>query len=112
MASWPSAIPRAQAGMVMHWKRQGGASFRMFLNGLGAVSTGITAMVVLVAKFVEGAWITALLVALMIVMMHAVKRHYVRVNRETGLNRAIVPAEIREPIVILPIDRWSRISEK
>jgi hypothetical protein len=84
----------------------------MGVNGLGAVATGITAIVVLVAKFVEGAWITALLVALMIVMMHAVKRHYVRVNRETGLNRAIVPAEIREPIVILPIDRWSRISEK
>jgi amino acid transporter len=105
------AFTLSQAGMVMHWKRKG-ALLRMGVNGLGAVATGITAIVVLVAKFVEGAWITALLVTLMIVMMHAVKRHYVRVNRETGLHRAIVPAEIREPIVILPIDRWSRISEK
>ena len=105
------AFTLSQAGMVMHWKRKG-ALLRMGVNGLGAVATGITAIVVLVAKFAEGAWITALLVALMIVVMHAVKRHYVRVNRETGLNRAIVPAEIREPIVILPIDRWSRISEK
>ena len=86
------AFTLSQAGMVMHWKRKG-ALLRMGVNGLGAVATGITAIVVLVAKFAEGAWITALLVALMIVVMHAVKRHYVRVNRETGLNRAIVPAE-------------------
>ena len=46
-------------------------------------------MVVLVAKFVEGAWITALLVALMIVFMHMVKRHYVRVDREIYLDRPI-----------------------
>ncbi|HMG84773.1 MAG TPA: APC family permease [Terracidiphilus sp.] len=106
------AFTLSQAGMVMHWKREGGHPFRMFANGLGAVSTGITAIVVLVAKFVEGAWITALLVALMIVFMHMVKRHYVRVDREVFLDRPIVPAELSEPIVVVPIDRWSRITEK
>lgn len=105
------AFTLSQAGMVMHWKRQGGRSGRMFVNGLGAVATGITAVVVLVAKFVEGAWITALLVIVMIVLMRAVKRHYARVERETALNRPIVPAEVTEPIVIVPIDRWSRITE-
>ncbi len=84
----------------------------MFVNGLGAVATGITAMVVLVAKFVEGAWITALLIVAMILLMRAVKRHYVRVDRETSCDRPIVPAEITEPIVVVPIDRWSRITEK
>jgi hypothetical protein len=112
--------------MVVHWKRQipphgqkpapgdpgHGARMRMFVNGLGAVATGITTLVVLVAKFAEGAWITALLVVAMIVLMRAVHRHYVRVAREIDLDRAIVPAEVTEPIVVLPIDRWSRISEK
>ena len=84
----------------------------MFVNGLGAVATGITTLVVLVAKFVEGAWITALLIVVMILLMRAVKRHYVYVAREIDLDRPIVPAEITEPIVVLPIDRWSRISEK
>src|ERR1700761_2248996 len=62
------AFTLSQAGMVMHWKRRGGPGWsgRIFLNGLGAVATGITVLVVLVAKFVEGAWITALLVAFMI----------------------------------------------
>ena len=106
------AFTLSQAGMVMHWKRKGGYPLRMFVNGLGAVATGITAIVVLVAKFVEGAWITALLIVVMILMMRAVKRHYVRVDRETACDRPIVPAEITEPIVVLPIDRWSRITEK
>jgi amino acid transporter len=106
------AFTLSQAGMVMHWKRQGKAHVRMFVNGLGAVATGITTLVVLVAKFLDGAWVTALLIVVMIVLMRAVHRHYVRVNRQTALDRPISPAEVTEPIVIVPIDRWSRITEK
>jgi amino acid transporter len=106
------AFTLSQAGMVMHWKRQGKAGLHMFINGLGAVATGITTIVVLVAKFVNGAWITAVLVVVMIVLMRLVKRHYVRVDRETALDRPIVPAQITEPIVILPLDRWNRLTEK
>ncbi len=107
-----TAFTLSQAGMVMHWKRQGEAPVRMFVNGFGALVTGITTLVVFVTKFIEGAWITALLVAGMILFMRAVKLHYVRVGREIDLNRPIIPAEVAEPIVVLPIDRWSRISEK
>ena len=106
------AFTLSQAGMVMHWKRQGKARMHMLVNGLGAVATGITTIVVLVAKFVDGAWITAVLVIVMIVLMRAVKRHYVGVDRETALDRPIVPAEITEPIVVLPVDCWNRLTEK
>jgi hypothetical protein len=84
----------------------------MAVNGLGALATGITTLVVLVTKFVDGAWITALLVAAMIVAMHTVKRHYLRVDRETELDRPIVLTTITRPIVVVPIDHWSRITEK
>jgi amino acid transporter len=106
------AFTLSQAGMVMHWKRQGKARLRMFVNGLGAVATGITAVVVLVAKFVEGAWITALLIVVLILLMRSVKRHYVRVAKETYLDLPIIPSDVSEPIVIVPMDRWSRITEK
>jgi len=105
------AFTLSQAGMVMHWKRQGRV-FPLLVNGLGALATGITTVVVLVAKFVDGAWITALLIAAMILLMRAVKRHYVRVDAETALDRPILPARVAQPIVILPVDRWSRITEK
>ncbi|MGB7264094.1 MAG: APC family permease [Terracidiphilus sp.] len=135
------AFTLSQAGMVMHWRRQrsgneaglvpttadkenapaapvavkgarSGTRMRIVVNAAGALATGITTLVVLVAKFAEGAWITALLVIVMILFMRAVKRHYVRVNREIDLDRPIVPAEVGEPIVVVPIDRWSRVSEK
>lgn len=106
------AFTLSQAGMVMHWWRKKRSLGKMFFNGLGALATGATTLVVLVAKFAEGAWITALLIGGMILLMRAVKRHYVRVARATSLSRPIVPAEITEPIVVVPIDRWSRITEK
>ena len=49
------------------------------VNGVGATATGLTLLVVLVAKFVAGAWVTALLVPVLILLMSMVKRHYVRV---------------------------------
>ena len=105
------AFTLSQAGMVMHWKREGRVP-HMLVNGLGALATGITAVVVLVAKFMDGAWITALLIVVMILLMRAVKRHYLRVDQETALDRPILPAQVAQPIVVLPIDRWSRITEK
>ncbi len=117
------AFTLSQAGMVMHWKRQAsleeqglvrasGVQVRMLVNGVGAVATGITTVVVFVTKFIEGAWITALLIAAMILVMRAVHRHYTRVAREIDLDRPIIPAAVSEPIVVVPVDRWSRISEK
>ena len=87
------AFTLSQAGMVMHWLRQGRV-LPMLVNGLGALATGITTVVVLVAKFVDGAWITALLIAAMILLMRAVKRHYLRVDKETALDRPMLPAHV------------------
>src|SRR5271163_1011576 len=108
------AFTLSQAGMVMHWKRQGGkgALQRMIINGVGAIATGITLVVVLVAKFTEGAWITAILVPALIIIMSAVKRHYDRVAREIAVDCPMRVANLVEPLVIVPLDRWSRITEK
>jgi len=106
------AFTLSQAGMVMHWRRKGGSGLKMAVNGVGAAATGITALVVLVTKFVSGAWITALLIPAMILVMRAVRRHYDRVARETALEEPLVASHVEEPIVVMPIDRWSRISEK
>src|SRR4051812_17137995 len=54
------AFTMSQAGMVAHWKREGGKGARrsMALNMTGAIVTGFTVLLVTVAKFSEGAWIT------------------------------------------------------
>ena len=108
------AFTLSQAGMVVHWKRLGGKGTgrRMVVNGVGAVATGITLVIVLVAKFTEGAWITAILVPALIITMSAVKRHYDRVTRQIAVDCPMRVENLVEPMVIVPLDRWSRITEK
>jgi len=108
------AFTLSQAGMVMHWKRTGGPEARhsMFVNGLGAVATGITTLVVLVAKFVDGAWITVLLIPALILMMRSVQRHYSRVGQEINISTPVHTGDLSEPIVLLPLDRWSLVAER
>lgn len=108
------AFTLSQAGMVMHWKRVGGqgATHSMVLNALGAVSTGITTVVVLVAKFIDGAWITVLLVPGLIWMMRSVRRHYAQVAQEIRSSNPVHTGDLSQPLVLLPIDGWSLVSEK
>jgi hypothetical protein len=108
------AFTLSQAGMVMHWRREGGPGHRhrMAVNGIGAVATGITTVIVLVAKFADGAWITAILVPGLMLAMTAVKRHYDGVARELACNTPMRIDSLLEPLIILPMDRWSRLSEK
>jgi amino acid transporter len=108
------AFTLSQAGMVVHWKRSDspGRMHRMLINGFGAFATGITLIVVLVAKFRDGAWITVILVPLLILLMSAVKRHYSGVAKTISVDRPINIAHLEEPLVIVPLDRWTRITEK
>ncbi len=108
------AFTLSQAGMVMHWKRQGGAGarWRMFVNGLGAAATGVTVLVVLVAKFADGAWVTALLIPLLILMMAAVRRHYRRVGAQVAECAPLTIGSLKAPFVVVPMDNWTRIAEK
>jgi len=109
------AFTLSQAGMVRHWWKAGGPHWVKFamVNGLGAFVTGVTVVVVLVAKFVEGAWLTLLFIPLTIVAFHKVRAHYHNVSIAT---RTLDPVEppIREspPLVVIPIDRWSAITKQ
>ncbi len=108
------AFTLSQAGMVVHWKRIGGAHSRnsMFVNALGATATAITVAVVLVTKFIEGAWITVLLIPGLIFLMRAVRRHYDQVATEIACKRPASATNLCPPLVVLPIERWSMVSEK
>ncbi len=109
------AFTLSQAGMVVHWMKMqddNGRLWHMFVNGVGAVATGLTTIVVLIAKFRSGAWVTALLVPTLIGIMIAVKRHYTRVKREMKDMTPLSLANLEQPIVVIPMARWDRITEK
>jgi len=108
------AFTLSQAGMVFHWRRQGGpgAVRSMLVSGLGAFVTAITVVVVLVAKFVEGAWITVLLIPVLLLGMVMVRRHYDRVVTATASPSPLVLKDFRPALVVVPIQRWSIVAKK
>jgi len=108
------AFTLSQLGMVFHWKRvRGPHSGRyMFINGLGAFVTGITVLVVLVAKFLEGAWITVLLIPALLLLMYAVHRHYRYVSERVADSTPLDLRHFRPALVVVPIERWSVIAKK
>ena len=108
------AFTLSQLGMVFHWKRVRGphAGRYMFVNGLGALVTGITVLVVLVAKFIDGAWITVILIPGLLVLMYAVHRHYERVSVELSDHTPLDLTHFQPAMVIVPLERWSAVSKK
>jgi amino acid transporter len=106
------AFTLSQAGMVRHWKRAGGPWHNMAINALGAFATGVTTLVVLTAKFIEGAWVTVLLIPIMLIVMTWVRRHYGQVGVELATEAPADLKNLQEPIVVAPISSWSVVTQK
>ena len=109
------AFTLSQAGMVMHWFKNRGPGWvkSALVNGLGALVTGTTTAVVLVAKFVEGAWITLLFIPLTIAFFAIVRRHYHSVKMLTSCKIPVDAAGLSQhPIAVIAIDRWSNITRQ
>jgi amino acid transporter len=100
------AFTLSQAGMVVHWFRLRGRGWwlKALINGLGAVTTTLTLLVVAVAKFLDGAWIVILVVPSLVAAFHAVRRHYAEVGRELSL-RGLPPSlkPMPAPRVVVPV---------
>jgi amino acid transporter len=72
------AFTLSQSGMVLHWWRERGQHWKIkaTANGVGALATGTTLVIVGVSKFSEGAWITILVIPLLVVLFLGIRRHY------------------------------------
>jgi hypothetical protein len=108
------AFTLSQAGMVAHWKRTGGPHARhsMVINGIGAVATAITVLIVIASKFVEGAWITLIAMPAILLLMGAVQRHYMRADCELASRSPLPVDNLYPPLVVVPIEAWNKVSQK
>ena len=78
----------SQTGMVRHHIKHKEPHWQagLVINAIGALATGMIAVIVVVSKFTEGAYIPALLIPIMVAMFRGVGRHYAK-------GRAAVHAE-------------------
>jgi amino acid transporter len=108
------AFTLSQAGMVEHWRRVGGpgAGRSMFINGLGAACTAVTLAVVLVSKFIDGAWITLVLIPALLLLFYWVRGHYRAVERELACDEPLNAVDVQPPLVLLLVRDWNVITRK
>ena len=103
----------SQAGMLRHWTRhlrtetnpavRGRMQRSRVINGIGLTMTGTVLVIVLLAKFTQGAYIAIIAMAVLFVLMRLIRRHYESVARETALVEGedrTLPSRVRAVVLV------------
>jgi len=109
------AITLAQTGLVRRWRRlrSPGWQWRAILNGVGAVVTGLVLIVVLIAKAPDGAWLIVLIIPLLVALLFAIHRTYMRTQDALVIERLDEEVDsMRSPVVIVPVGRLDKASAR
>ncbi|MBV9392587.1 MAG: APC family permease [Verrucomicrobia bacterium] len=108
------AFTLSQAGMVVH--RLKAKESRDFLgaatNGIGAIATGITFVIVLVTKFHEGAWLVVIVLPAFCLMMFGIRRHYTKVSKEIAISGPVSLTKPHQVIAIVVIQNLNSVAQK
>jgi amino acid transporter len=93
----------SQSGMVVHWlrRRERGWRWRVWVNGVGALVTGIVMLTIAVTKFAHGAWIIVLVIPALLLGFLVVNRHYRHVAEELSLEGFEPKAITRHSVLVL-----------
>jgi amino acid transporter len=111
----------SQTGMVVHWRRsaraarEGGRGWHhlhFWINLVGALATGLALAVIIVAKFTEGAWITILIIPLVIGLLKIIGRYYDSLADNIREPSAMKLHDGRPPILLVASAGWDRLTEK
>ena len=79
---------------VSHWRKS------IAINGVGAIATFIVLVVLIITKFVHGAWIVVLLIPLLVAMFRTVHRHYAQVAKQLTMEGLERLRPIRHEVIV------------
>jgi len=104
------AFTLSQSGMVRRWwhRREPGWRLGMAINGLGAATTGVIALIVASSKFLSGAWVVIIMAPLLIGLMLSIRAHYRTMDRQLKAVPDAGDDVEPDPIVIVPLARLDR----
>src|SRR5205823_3706599 len=91
-----SAAEREELKQAKNWKKS------IIVNGLGATATLIVLVVLVITKFIHGAWIVVVLIPLLVALFRAIHRHYLDVARQLTTEGA-QKVRVIEHEVVVPI---------
>jgi len=78
----------AQYGMFRKWHktREENWQYKCWINGFGMIVTTVVSIIVFISKFKEGAWILAIIMPILMLIMHLINNHYAYVSRQLKLD--------------------------
>jgi hypothetical protein len=79
---------------------------------MGAAATGVTLLVVLAAKFTEGAWISVVIVVGIYILLRRVRGHYDSVDAATRTDETLAIGRVEPPVAVVPLRRWDALALK
>ena len=93
----------SQSGMVRHWLRIRGSgwSWRLAVNGTGAVVTFVVLLTLTITKFLEGAWIVVVVIPVLVAIFIVMHRHYAEVASELSLEGLEGPPPMNHTVLVL-----------
>ncbi|HEY8654282.1 MAG TPA: APC family permease [Dermatophilaceae bacterium] len=101
----------SQSGMVRHWLTLIARTFdpskrnrirrALAINAIGAATTALVLVIVLITKFMHGAWIVVIAMPLVFALMTGIRRHYDRVSIELKPRPAGVMLPSRIHVIVL-----------
>ena len=93
----------SQSGMVKHHlkHREEGWRVGMTINGIGAVTTGLIAAIVVVSKFTEGAWIPAIIIPFAVWTFKSIGNHYEKGRKSVEVAPGYWPRRETHTMVVL-----------
>jgi amino acid transporter len=108
------AFTLSQAGMVVHWLRSKdrGARLSMMINGLGALATGVTFLIVIVTKFTEGAWLVVIVMPGLYLLMYSIRRHYDMIAGEVAISGRLTLQTPSDILAIVPVETPNALVQK
>jgi amino acid transporter len=104
----------SQAGMVRHWRIQGGSGWRgrAIINGVGAVFTLAALAIELLSKFAEGGWLVVIVIPLLVLLFAKVHKTYTEIRRDLEIGQVPEAPERRSSTVVVPVAAMSRLVEE
>jgi amino acid transporter len=105
------AFTCSQAGMVKRWwtTREPGWRYSLPVNAVGAITTGLVAIIQAVAQFTHGAWLVIVLIPLQVMWLWRINGHYMRVSDQLAMEPTAEPMpELPEPILVVPVPGVNR----
>jgi hypothetical protein len=108
----------SQIGMIRHWNRllrvttgseRSAMMRRRVINAVGAVMSATVLVVVLITKFLHGAWIAIAAMAVIFAVMRGIRRHYDAVSAELAPDEdasdVMLPSRVHALVLVSKLHR-------